>query len=64
MSSRRDFICSSGFAEVCTHCGTHRKAPPRRQRGRLHMRSALLATLIGTALALVLFLGLSGGFRP
>lgn len=28
------------------------------------IRSALLAALIGTALALVLFIGLSGGFRP
>jgi hypothetical protein len=32
---------------------------------RLHqILSAALAALIGTALALVLFLGLSGGFRP
>jgi hypothetical protein len=28
------------------------------------IRSALLAALIGTTLALVLFLGLSGGFKP
>lgn len=28
------------------------------------LASALLATLIGTSLAAVLFIGLSGGFRP
>jgi hypothetical protein len=64
--TRPDFIVSSGFASVCTHCGTHRKAAPiaqRRQRGRALLRDVLLAILIGTALAAVLFIGLSGGFR-
>jgi len=62
--NRPDFIVSSGFATVCTACGTHRHTPtPRRQRGRALIRSALLASFIGIALAAVLFFGLSGGFR-
>lgn len=33
-------------------------------RPRATLRDAALAILIGAGLALVLFLGLSGGFRP
>lgn len=64
--TRRDFHATSGFAQVCTHCGTRRHTPTRRahQRERALIRSALLAILIGTALAAVLFFGLSGDFRP
>lgn len=59
--NRPDFIQSSGFAVVCTACGTHRKpAAPNRLSA---LGSALLAILIGTTLAAVLFIGLSGGFR-
>lgn len=62
-----DFITSSGFASVCTACSTHRHTPTprraRRQRGRALIRGALLAAFIGTTLAVVLFIGLSGGFR-
>jgi hypothetical protein len=38
----------------------YQPAAPRRQRAR----GVYLATVIGTALAAVLVLGLSGGFRP
>lgn len=58
------FHASSGFAEVCTCCGTHRHTPSRPAQRPALIRSALLATLIGTALAAVLFFGLSGAFRP
>lgn len=70
MTPRRDFIASSGFATVCTACGSHRHTPsPRRaarsaaaQRRTNALRSALLASAIGASLAVVLFVGLSGGF--
>ena len=62
-----DFHTTSGFAAVCTHCGTHRRlapVPATRPHGNGRIRSAALAISIGTALAAVLFIGLSGGFRP
>jgi hypothetical protein len=72
MTPRRDFIATSGFARVCTTSGIHRHTPTRQRTARTAaaqrradaLRSALLATLIGAALAALLFIGLSGGFRP
>lgn len=66
-----DFFTSSGFADVCTHCGTHRREPPagaahraRRLKQTLNtLLGVLLASALGVALATIAFVGLSGGFR-
>ena len=57
-----DFHTTSGFAAVCTHCGTHRRlapVPATRPQGNGRIRSVLLAIFLGTALAAALFFGLS-----
>jgi len=46
------------------HTRDAQHARPLPQRGRGRIRGALLAALIGAGSAAVVFIGLSGGFRP